>query len=235
VAAYDISYTSIMESVAGMLKVLVFSGTGTPAANSPQCLAQAIEDSSSSLGSLLLSSCHQAFTNELLSLTTTELQYLGIDVSAFLSPASLLNLSCPRYHRNAVLSQTFLLLVQSLRYLACVESSNFQECHPQSLEMNAELGIGILGFSSGILSACAVASSKNTLTYINRVVEMYKVALWCGIRVEMHRIRAIADLSILQTSWSSVFVGIGKEATKSLLAPFNAVVRHSIPKSNNSC
>lgn len=216
-----------------MVKVLVFSGIGTPATNSPQCLAQAIEDSSSSLGSLLLSSCHQAYTNELLHLTTTELQYLDIDVSAFLSPASLLNLSCPRSHRNAVLSQTFLLLVQSLRYLACIESSSFQECHHQSLQKNAELGIGILGFSSGILSACAVASSKNTLTYINRVVEMYKVALWSGIRVEMHRIRAVADLSILQTSWSSVFVGISKEAAKILLASFNTAVRYSVPKFNN--
>jgi hypothetical protein len=93
--------------------------------------------------------------------------------------------------------------------------------------LDTQFDVGVLGFSSGILAACVVASSATTLSYITRAVEIYKVALWIGIRVQLHRVRMMAGNRMLGTHlpWSIVLVGIGKQDAEILLISFNEKVR----------
>lgn len=217
-----------MDSVTGTVRIPVFAGIGTSVANSPQYRETAIADASSSLGSLLLSSCYHAFTTELVSLTATELAFIDIDLAVFSSQLSLLSLSSSRSPLNPVISNSFLFLAQSLRYLACTESLiSRNDVIPffGLLQTNADLNIGILGFSLGLLSACVAATSTTALVYINHAVEMYKLTIWMGIRVQIHRIRTLAGTHIFESSWSHVLAGMGKEDAASRLASFNEQVR----------
>lgn len=216
-----------MDAATAAVKIPIFAGIGTSVANSPEYRTTAISDASSPLGSLLLSSCYHAFTTELASLTAVEQALVDIDISIFSSQLSLMSLPDSFCSQNPVISNSFLFLAQSLRYLVYAESlSSQKEAVPfcELLQRNAELGVGILGFSLGILPACAVASSKNLLEYINRAVEMYKVTLWIGIRVQIHRVRDLTGTHAVSSSWSLVFVGMGKEDAMSRLTIFNETV-----------
>jgi Starter unit:ACP transacylase in aflatoxin biosynthesis len=206
-----------------MVVIPVFAGVGTSAAASPHYREQAIVLASSPLGSLLLSSCYHAFTTELVSLPVTDLELIDIDISAFSAPASLLSF---QNSRNAVISNSFLFLTQSLRYLAYVESTtpNSNELSFSAiLQSNARYNIGIPGFSLGILPACLVASSASTLSYITHAIELFKVALWIGVRVQMHRVQTLAKNRAIATCrpWSLVFTGIDKEKFQTILLKFN--------------
>ncbi|KII86717.1 hypothetical protein PLICRDRAFT_177466 [Plicaturopsis crispa FD-325 SS-3] len=211
-----------------ILNVPVFAGQGTSAADSRQTREQALRDAASPSGSLLLSSCFEAFHREIDSLTAAQIERLGIRVCDFTTPDTLLSFSSDRYLHNALLSGTTLFLIQSLRYLAFVEStlipsSSFLPLH-DGLKANKTHGLGVLGFSSGILCASVVATSTSTLSYISHSVEAFRLAFWIGFRTQNYRTDYMERITGIDSthSWSLVFLGLSHAAAHQAIIDFQA-------------
>ncbi|KAL0945469.1 hypothetical protein HGRIS_000958 [Hohenbuehelia grisea] len=209
---------------------LIFSAEGTAAANSTQTREQALRDAASPAGALLLSSCFETFHNELSALTPEELVKADIDVADFRTKESLLAVPNDRYLNNSLITGTTLFLIQSLRYLAFAEASGIAHgsLTPFSdvLKQNLAHGLGVLGFSSGILPACVVGSALSTITYIARALEAYRLAFWIGVRTQIYRSEHVASDPSLP--WSLVFLGMSKEATEEAIAEFSKDVTPSL-------
>jgi hypothetical protein len=213
------------------MDIPVFAGQGTSAGNAVHTQNQAFEDASSPSGSLLLLSCYRAFRDELSTLSPSELLQADIDIADFPDQKYLLSASCERYTCNAIVHCSYHFLIQSLRYLAFVESiglaTNSLNPFTDVLRGNMEQNLGILGFSSGILPACVVASSFSTLSYISCAVEMYRLAIWIGIRTQMYR------MSILNPTWNEndaalpwaiVLSGASQDEIEAIIARYQAHV-----------
>ncbi|KAG6855991.1 Type I Iterative PKS [Tephrocybe sp. NHM501043] len=210
------------------LHLSIFAGQGTSAAASSQARHRALADASSSSGSLLLSACHEAFLQELSCIPTDDFSALDIDMADFTLPKNLLSVLRERYLHNAVISGSTLFLLQILRYLAFVEATCIStgSLTPFSdvLKANSEHNLGILGFSSGILPACVVATSLSTFGYISKAVEAYRLSLWIGIRSHLYRVQTLKAAPLgLDTDlpWSLVFMGIGRDEAEEAIAAFS--------------
>lgn len=224
------TFLTMTSSGTSQLDIPVFAGQVTAAANSSQTRQQALHDASSPSGSILLSSCYEAFYTELSTLTPDQLEQVDIDISDFKTPNSLLSIPADRYMHNAVISGTTLFLIQSLRYLAFAESAgaSINSLTPFSdvLKRNLEHGMGVLGFSSGILAACVVGTSLSTVVYISRAVEAYRLAFWIGLRTEMYRlVTSSADGVEFDSSlpWGLVFLGMSKQVAEEAITNFSKV------------
>lgn len=206
------------------LNIPIFAGQGTAAANTTATRKQALKDASSSAGSLLLAACFEAFHSELSSLSQQEILKSGIDIADFKNKNTLLELPAERYINNPIVSGTTLFLLQSLRYLAYVESSGAagESLTPFSdvLKGNLEHSLGVLGFSSGILPAVVAGTSFNVVSYISRSVEAYRLAVWIGIRTQQYRDQVILDDSA--APWSLVFLGLDKKSAEEAITAFNS-------------
>lgn len=217
----------------------IFTGQGTSAATSPLTRQTALSDASSSSGSLLLSACYDAFHNELSCLPASDFSALEIDRADFSLPKDLISTHKQRYQQNAVISGSTLFLIQALRYLAFVEATraSLNSVTPFSdvLKGNTQYRLGVLGFSSGVLPACVVATSFSTLGYITRTVEAYRLAIWIGIRSHLYRVQVLITASLdLNTDlpWSLVFTGITKLEAEEALACYNKVRSQKTSSSN---
>ncbi|KAG6866326.1 Type I Iterative PKS [Blastosporella zonata] len=210
------------------LHLPIFAGQGTSAATSSQTRQTALSDASSSSGSLLLSACYDAFHQELSCLSVDDFSALRIDIADFSTPSDLLSSPRGLYLHNPVVSGSTLFLIQTLRYLAFVEATciSTSSLTPFSdvLKANVEHNLGVLGFSSGILPACVVATSFSTFGYITKAVEAYRLALWIGIRSHLYRVETLKAASLdLYTDlpWSLVFIGIGRDEAEEAIAAFS--------------
>ena len=173
---------------ASYIEVPIFAGQDTDAIELISACEQALRDATLPSGSLLLSSCFDAFCTELSALSSTEVQQYGIDKAHFKTPKDILSGLPGRYENNPIVSGTKLCLLQCLRYLAHIESSGTSSSQfADALQSNACHNLGVLGFSSGILPACVVAASGSVLTYISYSVEAFKLALWVGVRTLFYR------------------------------------------------
>ena len=104
------------------LDVPIFAGQGTEAADSLRAHEQALHDVTS-LSGLLLSSCFDAFHQELPELSLREIELSRVDRADF-SSLKYIILSPPQHSDNSIISSTKLFMFQSLRYLGHVESLN---------------------------------------------------------------------------------------------------------------
>ncbi|KAG6907234.1 Type I Iterative PKS [Tephrocybe rancida] len=218
----------MIPSVPPNLYLPIFAGQGTSAASSSQTRQTALSDARSSSGSILLSACYDAFHQELSCLSADDFSALDIDTTDFALPKDLLSSPRERYMHNAVVSGSTLFLLQTLRYLSFVEATciSTDSLTPFSdvLKGNMEHDFGILGFSSGILPACVVATSFSTLGYITKAVEAYRLALWVGIRSHLYRVETLKAAPLdLDTDlpWSLVFMGLGKDGAEEAIATFS--------------
>ncbi|KAG6872570.1 hypothetical protein C0995_008721 [Termitomyces sp. Mi166 len=209
----------------------IFAGQGTSAATSSQTCQTALSDSSSPSGTLLLSACYEAFHRELSCLPDGDFSALEIDRADFSLPQDLISSPKHRYQHNAVVSGSTLFLVQALRYLAFVEatcvSANSVTPFSDILKRNIQHDLGVLGFSSGILPACVVATSFSTWSYITRAVETYRLAIWVGIRSHLYRVQTLKAASLnLNTHlpWSLVLMGSTKVDAEEALATYTKEV-----------
>jgi Starter unit:ACP transacylase in aflatoxin biosynthesis len=208
----------------------VFPGQGTVAAYSLQTRHQAFGDSSSPSGSTLLSAYHEIFHAELSALPASDLSNIDLDATDFIKKESLLELPKERYVNNPIISGPSLFIIQTLRYLAFVEetgsSTNSLTPFSDLLKPNLEYGPGVLGFSSGILTACVVGTSFSTISFISRAVEAYRLAVWIGIRTQLYR-RATLDAAFIDTNttlpWSLVCFGMSKTTVEESIMNFNKV------------
>nr|QTV20414.1 polyketide synthase [Russula virescens] len=189
------------------LNIPIFSGQGTVSVDSPRVQEQAINSSSSPTGTLLLSSCFEAFHSELSSLSDTELEMTE------------------KYFRNPVVSGTRLLLIQVLIYFKWATSivGDSQDAFASLLERNRQNGTGIIGFSSGIISACITGTSATLLDFLFNATSAFRVALWIGVRTQIYRSRALlaSGLHVNDSrSWSSILLGMGRRAAEEAVSRF---------------
>ncbi|KAF8330663.1 putative polyketide synthase [Amanita rubescens] len=216
-----------MASSSELLFIPVFAGQGTNAASSAATRQQALSDAKLPCCSVLLVACFQAFVSELLTLSSSALDDIQVSLSEFTTKESLL-VQDERYLYNPVITGSTLFLVQVLRYLAFTEGNGGSiKPHPSFsdiLKSNKKYDVGILGFSSGILPACVVSSSNTVIEFISRAVEIFRLALWIGIRSQLYRKK---ELSVCTPSvhpslpWSLVFFGLGRQAAEAALEKFN--------------
>jgi Starter unit:ACP transacylase in aflatoxin biosynthesis len=207
------------------LNIPVFSGQGTTSVNSQRVQDQAVICASAPIGTLLLSSCFEAFHSELSSLSDTEKEITGVNLADFDRPLSLLLIPSNNYLLNPVISGTRLLLLQVLIYLEWttrtfgVASDTFAPL----LQQNCRYGTGIIGFSSGVISACVVGTSATILDFLFNAVSAFRVALWIGVRTQSYRRRmlVVAGLSANDDrSWSRVLLGIGCHTAEEAITQF---------------
>jgi len=203
------------------LDVPIFAGQGTEAADSLRAHEQALRDSTSPSGALLLSSCFDAFHQELSELSPHEIELSRVDRADFGSPNDIIS-SLPQYSDNPIISSTKLFMFQSLRYLGHVESlktSGFTDV----LKANTSHNLGVLGFSSGILVACVVAASQNTLVYISISVEAFRLAFWIWVRTQYYRKNVLGD-GEEGLPWSVVLLGTDRKEADAAIEAF----RHKV-------
>lgn len=228
---------------ASQINVVLFGGQGTLAANLPEIRQRAVDDATTSSGSTLLSACHKAFHSELSSLNPATATSIDLDALDFPTPQSLITL--PTHHRylsNPVVSGTTLLLLHTLRYLAFVEASASAQSSSSSsftalLDTNVTHGVGVLGFSSGILPAAVVATSSDTLQYINNAVQAFRVAFWIGVHTQLYKTSEGFYGSAIDGDspppWSIVFLGLGKQAAVEAIFRFSLSVSELLDISMN--
>lgn len=185
---------------------------------------QALQDARSPSGATLLSACHEIFHAELASLPPHQLSAAGIDLGDFKTRESLLEPPGAAYHHNPIISGTTLFLLQSLRYLGFIESAGVAESSLTPFSDVLKRSNGILGFSSGILPACVVASSSDLASYISHAVQAYRLSIWIGFRTQVYRATTLGDAHIDGDSpWSFVILGASKNEAEELLQGFQTV------------
>ncbi|KDR83172.1 hypothetical protein GALMADRAFT_134664 [Galerina marginata CBS 339.88] len=205
----------------------VFGGQGTLAFDPGNDFHRFSNLTSSPSASVILSACHTAFHDEVASLDTKDQDKLGICLSQFKHKESILKPQNEQQFNNPVFAGPILLLFQLLRYLSFIENApittDSTTPFTDALRCNTDHGVGILGFSSGIISACVVATSPSALSFISHAVEAYRLALWIGIRSQFYRagLQQSSALPIDYRPWALVIVGIKKVNLKHAIDDFN--------------
>ncbi|CAA7262768.1 unnamed protein product [Cyclocybe aegerita] len=171
--------------------------------------------------------CTPVFHAEIDSLSSDVLQKVDICASDFQDKTSLLSSPHARHFSNPAFTIPNLLLTQILRYLSYINPSpNPHICHPPTpdlLQQKLDNVIAVLGVSSGILSACVVAASRDPLSFISFAVQAYRLALWIGIRSQLYRLTLPAPTSgyLDIFPWALVVLGIPRHDLEQSISDFN--------------
>ncbi|KAF8891957.1 polyketide synthase [Gymnopilus junonius] len=208
------------------LFIPLFGGQGSSALD-PGAYAQNLHSFTSSPSArLLVSSCYAAFCAELDSLDPAICHKISICAADFTNDDSILWPKDEKQINNAAFSWPCLLLNQLLQYLSFVEylspSASSTTSFADVLKCNMDHEVGVLGFSSGLLSACVVATSSSTLSFINNAVETYRLALWIGIRSQIFRSK-LDKHDEDHRPWAVVLIGIGNAGLLQAIDQFNQV------------
>jgi len=181
----------------------------------------------SSSAETFLTACHAALHAELATLSHKMLENVGICASDFVDKPSILHPTNERLLDNPAFCGPRLLLIQILRYLSFVEDvfrvSGSVTPFVDALQSNLDHAVGTFGFSSGIISACVVATSPTLHSFICYAVEAYRLALWIGIRSQLYRI-SLSTSSCALHPWSLVLLGMNKIDVQHAVDKFNQVL-----------
>ena len=214
--------------------VPLFSGQGSPTTALVLARQQALHDIQFPPGHLLLSSCHEAFHAEMSRLSQHELSASCISLVDFQEARSLLSFS-GFYEHNPIISGVSLFLIQALRYLAYFSGSTTEDnslpCS-EILRSNSHRHLGVMGFSSGTITACVVAASSSVVMFISNAVEAFRLAFWIGVRSMQERTKELQSAFVFPESgmpWSVVCVGLSKSDVLRLISDFESEVRGSLP------
>lgn len=202
----------------------VFGGQGI--SHLDPCNSRVDLASLSPFGITLLSACHTAFLSELASLDAERRTIVDICASQFAEKEFILWPQNDLVFDNPAFSGSHLLLTQVLRYLSFVEkfaAASVPIPFTDVLRSNAHHGVGILGFSSGIISACVVASSSSILSFINHAVEAYRLAFWIGIRSQIYRAALLSTGDVAPHPWAIMLLGIMRDELLRSIEHFNEV------------
>ncbi|KAG2123824.1 polyketide synthase [Suillus clintonianus] len=196
--------------------VPLFPGQGSSSAALSLALNQALRDSRSPSAQLLLASCHEAFHLELSKLSENELNQSCISLLDFQEATSLLSPSSV-YQNNPIISSTSLFLVQALRYLAhCSAEPNSRGPFPDHR-------LGVLGYSSGIVTACVVGASNSVLTFVSNAVEAFRLAFWIGLRSIQHKTKELQSALVFPDTtlpWTVVCIGLNRSDVLGFISDF---------------
>ena len=167
------------------IRVAVFAGLGSPAIFSSSTQATALADASIPEAQALLNACHKLFLTEFSAKSQKHRNVgLAVAVEDFPNPEDLLT-PPTRYHKNAVIQNATLCLVQMLRYLA------YNAEHDKS---NMRCTSGTAGVCSGLLTAVTVAACYDTISFLSYGQKSFHLALLIGRQIEEY---------VKQISWST--------------------------------
>ncbi|TRM61572.1 hypothetical protein BD626DRAFT_570776 [Schizophyllum amplum] len=182
------------------MQLIILGGQGATSANS-SALQQRVQGvAHKPAARLLLTACHDAFNEELLSLPYPDLQSTHIQPSDFPVPDTLLDIPAGSNAHNAVLAMTRTCLIQSLLLLDYLE---------KQAKRTVDNPAVILPFSSGILTAYALSAARNIPSFIIYAVDAFKIAFWIGYRTHLYRQTFLATHDVPPSlPWSTVVVGL---------------------------
>ncbi|CAD6924271.1 unnamed protein product [Tilletia laevis] len=179
----------------------------------------------SSLAEVCLKELHSTVVDCFKSLSAQQLNKLQLARDHFDRPETLLGTQGSRIlsPSSALAASLRTTAFQLVLYLAKVESAQVSfEDHLGP----ATKTIGVLGFSSGLISATVVASSRTTLDYLTNSVAAIKVAFWLGLRADLFKRDAVAaigdktDQQYAEASWSTVVLNADEVALQHELDHF---------------
>jgi hypothetical protein len=201
-----------MEGDLGFLrKIAFFGGQGSKSAFSIDISNAALAYvKTSPVASLLLSACHAAFLEELLSSTAMYRLTTLDELSCYASPESLLT---PKdtHKTSPVIQGVSLCLSQLLSYLRHAESESTAAATDLSCANGAMLQWSeVVGFCSGMLPAAAVATSRTIDEYIEASRQIIRLAFWIGFRVSIF-CEKLAGPHWRQMPWSMALFGISQD------------------------
>ncbi|KAF7192782.1 Orsellinic acid synthase [Pseudocercospora fuligena] len=190
-----------------MAYIHVFAGLGSEVLFKDTTRRQALRDSSSSKGRVLLETCHQAFIDEVLSIST-ETQRCRIDLGDFGRPDDLLH-PHSKYHKNAIIQNATLCLTQLLRYQG-------RALHNGSFD--AYRIAAASGFCAGLFAAVAVATARDSLEFLLRAKQCFRLAIVVGAASEAAR-ESLGPL-FNEFPWSIVAKHVDKKEISELATEF---------------
>jgi hypothetical protein len=186
-----------------MYHIPVFAGLGSDTLFSLSTSERAIRDAYLPESQIILQACHAIFCTQVGSaISQGHLSTESINLDDFLQPETLLQPKI-RYHQNIIVQHATIYLVQVLRYIG--HGSKTQDMR------------GAAGFCTGILPAAAIATTTNTIGFLQRVQDLFLVALWVGINSEVYRRNEIAHSGCdPRLPWSVVVDKLSGETISSL-------------------
>lgn len=194
-----------------MANIHVFAGLGSDTLYSNATQKQALRDSSYPQGQVLLERCHQIFVHEML-LACPETYWLPLDLDDFKIPKDLLEPK-QQYHKHPVIQNATLSLVQLLRYQRRAFSRGNFDC--ASVEATS-------GFCVGLLAAVAAATAKDSLQFLNRAAQCFRIALLVGRASELARSKTCTLRGYYP--WSVIVNGISVQELEGLVAKHEAAI-----------
>lgn len=200
-----------------MLNLPIFAGLGPAELFSDRTQATALEDASDPGVQALLKSCHDIFVEDLSRAANEDDTSVGIALGDFKQPHDLLQ-PPKRYHKNAVIQNTTLCLVQLIRYftyaLKPLSGDGFER-------------FGVAGFCSGLLAAVAAATynDNDCLQFFSQGRECFRLALLVGLRCEQYKRRGLEHKACdTDFPWSLIVNGITTEEAANLVSEYNKTV-----------
>lgn len=210
-----------------MLSLPVFAGLGPTDLFSDRTRQTALEDASDRGAQALLKSCHDIFLADLSNAANEDDTSICIALGDFKEPNDLLR-PPKRYHRNAVIQNTTLCLVQLIRYYTyALKVSSGDGFERDSFER-----FGVAGFCSGLIAAVAAATynDNDRLQFFSQGRECFHLALLVGLRCEQHKRKSIENKACdADLPWSLIVNGITTEESASLVWEYNKTVLYSWP------
>ena len=182
---------------------------------------------------VILDACYAAFHTEIASLSANELMDVDICAPDFTNKDSILSLVNENHRDNPALTGSSLTLIQCLSYLEYVEgwisAQGSRHTLTTILESNILRKTGVLGFSSGIISACVAATSSSIPSFIVNAVEAYRLALWIGIRSQIYRVNLLRSHTLRgprqqpMGPWGLMLRGLKTDSLLRIIRSFNEV------------
>lgn len=198
-------------------QIILFGGHGSSTIFSSVAAQQAQNDAKQSLaGAILLSRCHAAFLEEILSLGDWPSLKLGLDLTNFQTPKNLL-IPPESLQKNPIVQATIICLYQLLRYIAEVE-------RPDSpLDASGKQVLESVGVCSGLLPATVVATSTTTSELVENGVAAFRLAfrIACRSAIHGHSYKKERENS---ESWTLIVIGLDQAQAKEKLESFCAQV-----------
>lgn len=198
-------------------RIIIFGGQGSSNTFSSTAISTAVNDAKSSVaGTILLSNCHAAFLKGCLSLDLDSRRKIGVEPDNFLELKDFLA-PPQRFHNNAIIQATTICLYQLLHYLVETASRDldFDTSRKRILEAT--------GFSSGLLSATVVATSRTIEEYVSFGVEAFRLAFWIACRTKINGYK-FTNIHDQMESWSLVVLGLPQVELQARLDEFHEQV-----------
>lgn len=198
-------------------RVIIFGGQGSSNIFSSAAASTAEDDAKNSVaGTVLLSNCHAAFLKDSLSIDLDSRRKIGVDASNFHELKDFLAPS-QNFHNNAIVQSTTICLYQLLHYLVEITrlDLDFDNSREQILETT--------GFSSGLLPATVVATSRTIEEYVAFGVEAFRLAFWIACRTKLHG-QMFTNTHDQMESWSLVVLGLHLMELQARLTEFHEQV-----------